>query len=44
MEGNRAYRSDHWDIAEEIAEFVYRNLDRRVAIDEIERRCRCSPF
>ena len=44
MEGNRAYRSDHWDIAEEIAEFVYRNLDRRVAFDEIARRCRFSPF
>jgi AraC family transcriptional regulator len=44
MEGNRTHSADHWDIAEEIAELVYRNLDRRVPLDEIARRCRFSPF
>jgi AraC family transcriptional regulator len=36
--------NSHWEIAEEIAELVYRNLDRRVGIEEIARRCRFSPF
>ncbi len=44
MEGNRTHSADHWDIAEEIVELVYRNIDRRVGLDEIARHCRFSPF
>lgn len=34
----------HWEVAEEIAEYLYRNLDRRVSVQEIAERCRFSPF
>lgn len=34
----------HWEIAEEAAEYVYQNLDRRVPVSEIAERCSFSPF
>ncbi len=35
---------DHWEIAEEIAQYIFRNPDRRISIPEIADRCAFSPF
>jgi AraC-like DNA-binding protein len=35
---------DHWEAAEEIAQFIYRNPSRRIPLPEIADRCNFSPF
>lgn len=44
MSSTASAAPDHWEIAEEIVQFIYRNPDRRVSIPEIARRCAFSPF
>ena len=44
MGGKECPAADHWEIAEEIAQFIYSNPDRRISIPEIADRCSFSPF